>query len=297
MEIPITEPVDMSVEFCGTHWSNPITTAAGTFNAEATGKYYDPRFLGAITSKGVSAVPWDGNSLPRISETYAGMLNSVGLENPGAAAYIKGELAQLKAQGVTVIANACGHSLEEYEDVVRILAGSSVDILELNVSCPNVSEGGMAFGTDPKAVYEVTKRAKELTNKPIVVKLTPNVTDIAVIAKAAESAGADALSLINTVVGMRIDLKTREPILSRGTGGLSGPAIKPIAIAAVKRVSEAVKIPIIGMGGIMSGEDAYEFLLAGATAVAVGTAALIDPAAPPRIVDELEICYHKYGRP
>jgi dihydroorotate dehydrogenase (NAD+) catalytic subunit len=296
MKIPITEPINMSINFCGTHWANPVTTAAGTFHTESCSKYYDPRLLGAITTKGVSAVPWQGNKLPRIAETHAGMLNSVGLENPGAEAYIKGELATLKAMGVTVIANVAGHSLEEYEAAVRILAESDVDMLELNVSCPNVAEGGMAFGTDPKAVAEVTASTKKLTNKPIIVKLTPNVTDICEIAKSAESAGADALSLINTLVGMRLDLNTRKPILSRGTGGLSGPAIKPIAIAAVNRVSEAVKIPLIGMGGIMSGEDAYEFLIAGATAVAIGTAALTDPGAPARIVDELEICYHRYGK-
>ncbi|MDR3072699.1 MAG: dihydroorotate dehydrogenase [Clostridiales Family XIII bacterium] len=285
------------IEMFGIHWKNPVTTAAGTFNAKESPKYYNPELLGAITTKGVSPIPWRGNPLPRIAETPSGMLNAVGLENPGVDAYIEQELPELKQRGMVVIANVAGHEIEEYCAVVRKLDKTDVDILELNVSCPNLKEGGLAFGVDPKAVHLVTSAAKQHTKKPIIVKLSPNVTNIVEIAKAAVAAGADGISLINTLVGMRIDLNTGKPILANGTGGLSGPAIRPIAIRMVYEVAHAVDVPIIGMGGIMTGEDAYEFLLAGATAVAVGTAALIDPAAPVRIVQELEEAVRKYGDP
>jgi dihydroorotate dehydrogenase (NAD+) catalytic subunit len=277
----------VSIRICGIEWKNPVTTAAGTFAVSANSAY-DLNALGAITTKGVSSVPWAGNPTPRIAETYGGMLNAVGLENPGVDAYINEELKQLKEMGVIVIANVAGHSTEEYLEVVRKLDLTDVDMLELNVSCPNVKEGGMAFGTDAHAVAALTDEAKKLTGKPVIVKLSPNVTDITEIAAAAEQAGADALSLINTLLGMRIDIKTGKPILANTTGGLSGPAIKPVAIRMVYQVARRVTIPIIGMGGIMTGKDALEFLQAGATAVAVGTAALIDPSAPARIAAELE---------
>ncbi|MDR1953971.1 MAG: dihydroorotate dehydrogenase, partial [Clostridiales Family XIII bacterium] len=277
-------------------WKNPVTTAAGTFAFKESGRYYDPNALGAVTTKGVSAVPWLGNPTPRIAETYGGMLNAIGLENPGVDAYIDGELKYLKDRGVTVVANVAGHSAEEYCEVVRRLSETDVDMLEINVSCPNVAEGGMAFGVERGAVARLTGQIKRLTSKPVVIKLSPNVTDICDIAAAAEDAGADAISLINTLVGMRIDIETGKPVLATGTGGLSGPAVKPIAVGMVYRVAKRVRIPIIGMGGIMTGADAMEFLLAGATAVAVGTAALIDPTAPPRIAEELAACAAKYNR-
>jgi dihydroorotate dehydrogenase (NAD+) catalytic subunit len=277
----------MSITICGVNWKNPVTTAAGTFAMKESAAYFDPSSLGAVTTKGVSAEPWTGNPTPRIAETPSGMLNSVGLENPGVDAYIVGELRELKQIGATVISNVAGHSEDEYVHVCRKLDKTDTDMLELNVSCPNVSEGGMAFGTDARALARLIGRAKAVTNKPLIVKLSPNVTDIAEIAVAAERAGADALSLINTLLGMRIDTNTGKPVLANITGGLSGPAVRPVAVRMVYEVARRVHIPIIGMGGIMTGRDALEFLLAGASAVAVGSAALIDPAAPARVAREL----------
>jgi dihydroorotate dehydrogenase (NAD+) catalytic subunit len=283
----------MQTNICGIEWKNPVTTAAGTFAYKESAECYDLSVLGAVTTKGVSPEPWAGNGTPRIAETASGMLNAIGLENPGVDAYIEGELRCLKDKGAIVIANVCGHSEDEYIEVVRKLDKTNVDMLELNVSCPNVCEGGMAFGTDAATLASLTRRAKSATKKPLIVKLTPNVTDITALAAAAEDAGADALSLINTLVGMRIDIRTGKPVLANGTGGLSGPAIKPVAVRMVYQVARCVKIPVIGMGGIMTGADAKEFLLAGAAAVAVGTAALIDPGAPARIVKELEELYDR----
>lgn len=288
--------VNMGVNICGVRWKNPVTTAAGTFTAKESGQYYDLSALGAVTTKGVSATPWQGNPTPRIAETWGGMLNSVGLENPGVDAYIENELKCLKTRGLIVIANVAGHSVEAYLDVVRKLDQTDVDMIEINVSCPNVAAGGMAFGTDPGKTADLTRAVKAISKKPIVVKLSPNVTDIVAIAEAAENAGADALSLINTLVGMRFDLRTGKPLLANATGGLSGPAIKPVALSMVYRVAARVRIPIIGMGGITTGEDALEFLQAGASAIAVGTAALIDPGAPARIVEELADCIERYRR-
>jgi dihydroorotate dehydrogenase (NAD+) catalytic subunit len=278
---------DLSITLCGVRWKNPVTTAAGTFFPYKSEHYYDIRLLGAATTKGVSLLPWDGNPTPRIAETWGGMLNAVGLENRGVEAYIKEDLQYLKTLGIPVVANVAGHTMEEYCGVVQRLSDTDVDMLELNVSCPNISEGGMAFGADAAAVEALTLAVRKLTKKPLIVKLSPNVTDICAIAQAAEAGGADALSLINTILGMRLDIRTGRPLLANGTGGLSGPAIKPVAIRMVYQVARAVNIPIIGMGGIQTGEDALEFLLAGATAVAVGTAALIDPGAPARIIGEL----------
>ena len=289
--------MDMRIEICGVKWKNPITTASGTFSAIESGKFYDVTDLGAVTTKGVAVTAWDGNPTPRIAETYGGMLNAVGLQNPGVDAYIEGDLKLLKGLGATVIANVAGHSIPDYCEVVEKLDETDVDMLEINVSCPNIKKGGISLGTNADDVAVLTKEIKALTSKPIIIKLTPNVTDICEIAKSAEASGADALSLINTLLGMRIDIRTGKPVLANQTGGLSGPAIKPVAVAAVYRVSRAVNIPVIGMGGVMTGEDAYEFLLAGAKAVAVGTAALIDPSAPVRIIEELNECFEKYGLP
>jgi dihydroorotate dehydrogenase (NAD+) catalytic subunit len=287
----MSERPDLRVAFCGLTFNNPIFTASGTFAARESGRFYDFAKLGAVTTKGVSARPWYGNPAPRIAEASSGMLNAIGLENPGADRFIAEELPFIREyigdSGVRVIANVAGHSTEEYQEAAEKLDGADVDMLELNISCPNIREGGMAFGTDPRMAAEVTRAVRRLVKKPLIVKLTPNVTDITEIAKAAEDAGADALSLINTLRGMRVDARRRAPVLANVTGGLSGPAVKPVALHMVYRTARAVRIPIIGMGGVMSGEDAAEFLMAGASAVAVGTAALIDPAAPLNILAEL----------
>jgi dihydroorotate dehydrogenase (NAD+) catalytic subunit len=279
----------LNVNICGVEWKNPVTTAAGTFAYAESSNYFDPAALGAVTTKGVSLEPWAGNPTPRIAEAPSGMLNAVGLENPGVDAYIAGELSALKGRGAIVVANVAGHSEDEYVRVCQKLDKTGVDMLELNVSCPNVCDGGMAFGTDAGTLARLTEKVRDVTRKPLIVKLSPNVTDIAELALAAEQAGAGALSLINTLLGMRIDQGTGRPVLANLTGGLSGPAIRPVAVRMVYEVARRVHIPVIGMGGIMTGGDALEFLLAGATAVAVGTAALIDPAAPVRIARELEV--------
>ena len=280
--------MDISVDICGVKWKNPITVASGTFNYRESSAYYDVSSLGCITTKGVAPVPWMGNPTPRIAETHGGMLNSIGLENRGVDDYLTNELIKLKEAGATVMANVAGHSIDEYVEVVKKLADSDVDLLELNISCPNISSGGIAFGTDKELAAKLVAEVKKVSGKkPVVVKLSPNVTDISAIALAVQAAGADALSMINTLLGMRIDLKTGKPVLANGTGGLSGPAIHPVAVRMIYEVSRVVNIPIIGMGGVMTGEDALELMLAGATAVAVGTAALIDPTAPIRILDEL----------
>jgi dihydroorotate dehydrogenase (NAD+) catalytic subunit len=273
---------------CGVAWKNPVATAAGAFACVESSRYFDPAALGAVATKGVSLEPWEGNGTPRIAETPSGMLNSVGLENPGVDAYIEGELRALKDGGATVIANVAGHSEDEYVEVCDRLDRTDVDMLELNVSCPNVREGGMAFGTDTRTLARLTAKVRRATDKPLIVKLSPNVTDIAELALVAERAGADALSLINTLIGMRVDTETGRPVLANLTGGLSGPAIRPVAVRMVYEVSRRVRIPVIGMGGVMTGGDALEFLLAGASAVAVGTAALIDPVAPVRVARELD---------
>ena len=278
-----------NVNICGIEFKNPIVTASGTYNFRESSLYYDPAALGCITTKSVSFEPWPGNEAPKIAETYGGMLNAIGLSNRGLKNYIETELKQLKDAGATVMASAVGKTAEEYVAVAEGLADSNVDLIELNISCPNVKQGGLSFGTDTKTVNELIKDVKKVSGKkPIIVKLTPNVTDITEIARAAEDGGADGLSLINTLRGMRIDIKTKKPILTTGSGGLSGPAIFPVAVQMVWAVRRAVNIPIIGMGGVMTGENAYELMLAGADAVAIGTAALVDPEAPVRILAELE---------
>lgn len=282
--------VDMTVNLGGLSMQNPVTTASGTF---ASGREYshfiDISRLGAVTTKGVSLKGWAGNATPRIAETPCGMLNSIGLQNPGVEAFIKHDLAWLDKQDVAVIVNVSGHSFDEYIDVIEALEDQTViSAYEVNISCPNVDEGGMTFGCHPPSVEHIVSRCREATKKPLIVKLTPNVTDITEIAKAAESAGADALSLINTVLGMAIDPYTKKAELARKIGGLSGPAIKPVALRMVYETYQAVSIPLLGMGGISNGLDAVEFMLAGATAVAVGTANFDNPQATICVIDELK---------
>ena len=290
---------DLRMSFCGLELQNPVITASGTFSARGSGKFYDFSRLGAITAKGVSADPWPGNPTPRVTETSSGMLNAIGLQNPGARGFIADELPLMKkgigSSGTKIIANIVGRSVDEYVQVADLLNGADLDMFELNISCPNIKEGGVSFGTSAAMAAKVTEAVRRVVTKPLIVKLTPNVTDICEIARAAESAGADALSLINTVAGMRIDVKNRRHILANKIGGLSGPAILPVAIRLVYQTAAAVKIPIIGMGGIKTGENAAEFLMAGASAVAVGMAALVDPTAPVRILDELRDFMDEYG--
>ncbi len=278
-----------AVNIAGAEFKNPIVTASGTFGfGREFSEFFDLSQLGAVSVKGLTLKPKAGNPPPRAAETASGMLNSVGLQNPGVESFVKDELPFLRGFDVKVIANMAGTTVEEYEEMARILSDADVDMLEVNISCPNVKEGGVAFGVDEKAVYEVTSRVKAVSKKPVIIKLSPNVTDIKKIAKAAEDGGADALSLINTLLGMRIDIKTRRPILKNNTGGLSGPAVFPIAVRMVHDVYETVSLPIIGMGGVSRGEDAAELMMAGASAVAVGSAALVNPLAPIEIKRGLE---------
>ncbi len=244
--------------------------------------------MGGITAKGIANKPWNGNNTPRIAETYGGMLNAVGLQNDGAQNFIKNEIPFVRQFDTKLIVNLCGHSLEEYVEVAQMMKGQDVDLYELNISCPNVKAGGITFGTDEKAVYEVVSKVKSIIDKPLVVKLTPNVSDIVSIAKSAESAGADALSLINTLLGMKIDIHKRKTVLANRTGGLSGPAIKPVALNMVNKVYHNVDIPIIGMGGCTTWEDAVEFIMAGSSLVAVGTANFMNPYATVEIIDGMQ---------
>ena len=251
--------------------------------------------LGAVTTKGVANVPWPGNPTPRIAETYGGMINAIGLQNPGIDVFVNRDIPFLKQYDTKIIVNVCGKTTEDYIDVVERLGDQPVDLLEINISCPNVKEGGIAFGQDPKAVEAITREVKRHAKQPIIMKLSPNVTDITVMAKAAEAGGADALSLINTLTGMKIDINRRSFALANKTGGMSGPAVKPVAVRMVYQVAQAVKLPIIGMGGIMTAEDALEFILAGATAVAVGTANFHNPYATKEVVEGIEAYMRKYG--
>lgn len=282
--------VDMRVRLGSLQLRSPVITASGTF---ASGLEYadfvDLSRLGAVVTKGVSLNAWPGNPSPRIAETASGMLNSIGLQNPGVETFCEKDLAWLAQYDVPVIVNVCGHSLGEYVAVAeRLESEAGVDALEVNISCPNIDEGGMAFGTTCAAAAEVTRAVRSGTEKPLIVKLSPNVTDIAEIARSVEAEGADAVSLINTLLGMAIDTGTWRPKLARGVGGLSGPAIRPVAVRMVWQVANAVSIPVVGMGGIMTAEDAVEFMLAGASAVAVGTANFVDPTTTLRVVDGLE---------
>lgn len=287
---------DMRVKLAGVELKNPITVASGTFGfGREYGEFFDISRLGGISVKGLTPLPRNGNPSPRIAETPLGMLNSVGLQNPGVDAFIARELPWLKTQGLTIIANISGNTPEEYGEMCAKLSAAGVDMIEVNISCPNVKAGGLAYGTKPEMAAEVTEIAKRHATVPIMVKLSPNVTDITEIARAVEGAGADAISLINTIRGMVIDVNTRRPVLKMNTGGLSGPAILPVAVRMVWEVASAVKVPILGMGGISTGADAAQMLLAGATAVAVGAATFSDPYAPLRILEELEAICDKQG--
>jgi dihydroorotate dehydrogenase (NAD+) catalytic subunit len=284
----VGEKMNTSVNFCGLNFKNPVITASGTFNfGREYGRWFDLNLLGGITVKGLTLKERLGNRPHRIAETPSGVLNCVGLQNPGVTEFIDRTLPELKKLSTIIIANLSGASLGEYAEMARLLSDSGVDMLEMNVSCPNVKEGGMAFGASAKTVFDITAAVRKVSKKPFVVKLSPNVTDIAEIARAAEAGGADGLSLINTVLGMAIDTNTRRPVLSNIMGGLSGPAVKPVAVRMVWQVKNAVNIPIIGMGGITSGNDAIEFILAGASLVAVGTAMFADPMAPVKIIGEI----------
>ncbi|ONI39315.1 dihydroorotate dehydrogenase B catalytic subunit [Candidatus Epulonipiscium fishelsonii] len=278
--------MDLSVKLGNITLKNPIMTASGTFSSKENSEFIDINQLGAVVTKGVSTAPWDGNPTPRIAETYGGMINAVGLQNDGVDTYIENELAFLNQFDTIKIANIAGRTIDEYCEVVQKLNNSSVDMMEINISCPNVKCGGIGFGTDVALAGEVTAQVKKIAKKPIIVKLTPNVTDITEIAKAVEAAGADVISLINTLLGMKIDVHKKKCVVANRMGGLSGPAIKPVAIRMVYQVRRSVNIPIIGLGGIMNGEDVAEFILAGADAVAIGTATLIDPTAPIKIKNE-----------
>ena len=271
--------------------------ASGTFGSGAEySEFVDLNRLGAVVTKGVASVPWPGNPAPRIAETASGMLNAIGLQNPGIDLFSKRDLPFLEKFDTKVIVNVCGHSTEEYLDVVERLADEPrVDMLEINISCPNVKEGGIAFGQDPKAVEAITKAVKAKAKQPIIMKLSPNVTDITVMAKAAEAGGADCLSLINTLTGMKIDIERQTFAIANKTGGLSGPAVKPVAVRMVYQVANAVKIPIIGMGGICTAEDAMEFILAGATAVSIGTANFTNPYTTVEVIDGIEAYMRRHG--
>lgn len=272
--------MNTSVTIAGVTFKNPVTTASGTFGSGMEySEYVDLAKLGAVTTKGVSSIPWEGNPTPRIAETYGGMLNAIGLQNPGVDVFIQRDLEFLKKQDTGIIVNVVGKTIKDYCDVVERLADCDVDMLEINISCPNVKEGGIAFGQNACSVEDITREVKKRAKQPVIMKLSPNVTDITEMARAAEAGGADALSLINTITGMKIDIHRRAFMLANKTGGLSGPAIKPIAVRMVYQVANAVKLPIIGMGGIMNAADALEFIMAGATMVAVGTANFIHPGA------------------
>lgn len=287
--------MNMFVNIAGVEWKNPVTVASGTFGSGAEySEFTDLNKLGAVTTKGVANVPWPGNPTPRVAEVYGGMLNAVGLQNPGIELFCKRDIPFLKQYDTKIIVNVCGHSTEEYVEVVKRLADEPVDMLEINISCPNVKEGGIAFGQDPKAVEAITREMKKYAKQPIIMKLSPNVTDITEMARAAEAGGADAVSLINTITGMKIDVNRRKFVLANKTGGMSGPAIHPVAVRMVYQTAQAIKIPIIGMGGIMTAEDAIEMILAGATAISVGTANFVNPKTTMEIVDGIKKYMEKY---
>lgn len=288
--------MNTKVKLAGLTLKNPVMTASGTFGSGAEFcEFVDLNKLGAVVTKGVSNVPWEGNPTPRIAETYGGMLNAVGLQNPGIDVFVERDIPFLTKYDTRIIVNVCGRTAEDYCEVVRRLASQPVDMLEINISCPNVEQGGIAFGQNPKSVEDITREVKRCAKQPIIMKLSPNVTDITEMAKAAEAGGADALSLINTITGMKIDIHRRTFALANKTGGLSGPAIHPVAVRMVYQAAQAVKIPIIGMGGIMTAEDAVEMMLAGATAISIGTANFRNPAVTAEIVDGIREYMEQYG--
>lgn len=288
--------MNTSVTIAGVTFKNPVMTASGTFGSGMEyGDFVDLNRLGAVVTKGVANVPWPGNPTPRVAEVYGGMLNAIGLQNPGIDVFLKRDIPFLQHYDTKIIVNVCGKTVEDYLEVVEKLNGSAADMLEINVSCPNVKEGAIAFGQKADCLFDITSKIKNVARKPIIMKLSPNVTDITEMAKAAEAAGADAISLINTITGMKIDIHKRTFALANRTGGMSGPAIKPVAVRMVYQASHAVKIPVIGMGGIATAEDAIEFLLAGATAVSVGAVNFMNPYATVEIIEGIEQYMTKYG--
>jgi dihydroorotate dehydrogenase (NAD+) catalytic subunit len=288
--------VNLSVNIAGVEFKNPVMEGSGTFGSGMEyGEFVDLNRLGAVVTKGVANVPWPGNPTPRVCEVYGGMLNAIGLQNPGIDTFIERDLEFLKGYDTRVIVNVCGKTVEDYIEVVEKLSDQAVDMLEINVSCPNVKEGAIAFGQKADALFDITSRIKKHAKQPVIMKLSPNVTDITEMARAAEAAGADALSLINTLTAMKIDIHKRTFALANKTGGLSGPAIKPVAVRMVYQVSQAVKIPIIGMGGIADAEDALEFIMAGASCVAVGAMNFHDPCTTIKVIDGIGDYMREYG--
>lgn len=287
--------MNTKVTLAGVELKNPVMTASGTFGSGGEySEFYDLSALGAVVTKGVANVPWPGNPTPRIAETRGGMLNAIGLQNPGIDVFVERDIPFLRKYDTKIIVNVCGKTAEDYCEVVERLASEPVDLLEINVSCPNVKEGGIAFGQNPKALEAITREVKKYAKQPIIMKLSPNVTDITEMARAAEAGGADVLSLINTITGMKIDIHRRTFAIANKTGGMSGPAVKPVAVRMVYQVANAVRLPIIGMGGICTGEDAMEFILAGATAVSVGTANFANPYAAKEVAEGIEEYMRKY---
>lgn len=288
--------MNTSVNIAGVEFKNPVMEASGTFGSGMEySEFVDLSKLGAVVTKGVANVPWQGNPTPRIAEVYGGMLNAIGLQNPGIDVFCERDIPFLKQFDTKIIVNVCGKTTEDYCAVVERLADEPIDMMEINISCPNVKEGGIAFGQDPKAVEAITREIKKFAKQPVIMKLSPNVTDITVMAKAAEAGGADALSLINTLTGMKIDIHRQKFAIANKTGGMSGPAVKPIAVRMVYQVANAVDLPIIGMGGICNGEDAIEMIMAGATAVSVGTANFMNPTATTDTIAGIEAYMKQYG--
>ena len=288
--------IKTSVNLCGVELKNPVMVASGTFGSgEEYSEFVDLNRLGAVVTKGVANIPWPGNPTPRVAEVYGGMLNAVGLQNPGIDVFCNRDIPFLKNYDTKIIVNVCGKSTKDYLEVVERLADEPIDMMEINISCPNVKEGGIAFGQDPKLVEQITSDIKKIAKQPVIMKLSPNVTDITEMARAAEAGGADCLSLINTLTGMKIDIDRRTFVLANKTGGMSGPAIHPIAVRMVYQTAQAVKLPLIGMGGISSANDAIEMILAGATAVSVGTANFVDPCTTIKVVEGIEAYMRKYG--
>lgn len=288
--------MNTEITIAGVTFQNPVMTASGTFGSGMEyGEFVDLNRLGAVVTKGVANVPWEGNKTPRVAEVYGGMLNAIGLQNPGIDVFLERDIPFLKKFDTKIIVNVCGKTVEDYLEVVERRGEAPVDMLEINVSCPNVKEGAIAFGQKADCLYDITKQIKRVAKQPVIMKLSPNVTDIGEMARAAEAAGADGVSLINTLTGMKIDIHKRRFVLANKTGGMSGPAIKPVAVRMVYQAAHAVKIPVIGMGGIATAEDAIEFLLAGASAVAVGAMNFVNPYATIEIIEGIEAYMKQYG--
>lgn len=288
--------MNTEVKIAGVTFKNPVMTASGTFGSGMEySDFVDLNRLGAVVTKGVANVPWEGNPTPRVAEVYGGMLNAIGLQNPGIDVFMERDLPFLQKYDTNVIVNVCGKTVSDYLEVVERLSDAPVSMLEINVSCPNVKEGAIAFGQKADSLYDITSQIKKKAKQPVIMKLSPNVTDITEMARAAEAAGADALSMINTITGMKIDIHRKKFVLANKTGGMSGPAVKPVAVRMVYQTAQAVKIPIIGMGGIGNGEDAIEFLLAGASAVAVGAMNFVNPCATVEVVEGIEAYMRQYN--